>query len=138
MYLKMYLFLKPSYLYVRWIYCSNQRYTSTVGLNTSTVGLNTSMLGLNTLLHNALPRLPLPSPTGRSSLARTRQILAFFPLISLSFSLFLYLLLFLSIPEAPSLSLPLSFALSFPLSVSLWPSLFPFNSLSVIRRVELS
>ena len=118
------LFLKPSYLYVRWIYyCS---YTLTGGLNTSIVGLNTSTDGLNTSLflmllqntstHNALPRLPLPPPTGRSSLALNCPCPAdsfLLSLISLSFLIFFFLLLFLS----PSQRLPLS--------SSLLPSLHP-------------
>ena len=111
MYLKMYLFLKPSYLYVRWIYCSNQRYTSTVGLNTSTVGLNNSMLGLNTLLHNALPRLPLPSPTGRSSLARNCPGSADSCLLSSHFPVILFIPLSLTLSLNPRGSLSLSSSL---------------------------
>ena len=97
--------------------------------------LQRTMLCLDYLL-----LLPLAVPPSLGIARPGRFFLSFlsFPCHS-SFSLFLYLLLFLSPSPRLPLPLPLSFLLSFPLSVSLWPSLFPLlNSLSVIRRVELS
>ena len=153
MYLEMKLFSKPSYLYVRWIYCSNQRFVHFNGrfehfhgrfepfhgrfehFNARFEHFNAQCFASTTSSSSHRPFLPRsesPWP------GRFFPSFLSFPCHS-SFSLFLYLLLFLPPSPRLPLSLPLSFLLSFPLSVSLWPSLFPLlNSLSVIRRVELS